>query len=330
MNANKKRKGFTIVELLTVMGVIAILISLLVPALTLVRDYSKEIQQMAQFHAIDVGLEMYKTEFGTYPPSNDNADFHNESKRHPNDSTPYTGANKLAEAMVGLDMLGFHPNSDFRADGQNIRDDGDGDIEPYDVYHPDDDDPGNINGLFAETAEENVQARKGPFIDLENANAFAMEHVYNEGYTGGFIVSGGDIDILASLVLCDEYVAKRQSGKKTGMPILYYRAHRLYTQQDSGDDADDDGDFIDDDIYYYPDSESLLALGIPEEPSGDPHPLYVDGGSTDDWLMFDNMIINTQVTQIQRPYRADSYILISAGKDGMYGTPDDMYNFEKN
>ena len=28
-----------------------------------------------------------------------------------------------------------------------------------------------------------------------------------------------------------------------------------------------------------------------------------------------------------RPYRADSFILQSAGPDGIYGTPDDIYNF---
>ena len=29
-----------------------------------------------------------------------------------------------------------------------------------------------------------------------------------------------------------------------------------------------------------------------------------------------------------RPYRADSYILISAGYDGLYGTRDDICNFD--
>jgi len=28
--------------------------------------------------------------------------------------------------------------------------------------------------------------------------------------------------------------------------------------------------------------------------------------------------------------RRDSYILISAGHDGFYGTEDDIYNFERN
>ena len=29
-----------------------------------------------------------------------------------------------------------------------------------------------------------------------------------------------------------------------------------------------------------------------------------------------------------RPYKSDSYILLSAGFDGEYGTGDDIYNFE--
>jgi hypothetical protein len=43
--------------------------------------------------------------------------------------------------------------------------------------------------------------------------------------------------------------------------------------------------------------------------------------------------INTKNEKITltdgRPYRADSYILLSAGFDGQYGTPDDIFNFEK-
>ncbi len=70
---SKRRSGFTIVELLTVMAVIAILIALLAPALTLVRDAAKEVQQKAQFHSIDVGIGLYNGVEGSYPPSSENA-----------------------------------------------------------------------------------------------------------------------------------------------------------------------------------------------------------------------------------------------------------------
>ena len=74
IDTNKAREGgFTIVELLTVMGIIAILIGLLVPALSMVKDYAKQVQQAAQFHSIEVGMDLYKAEFGSYPPSNDNS-----------------------------------------------------------------------------------------------------------------------------------------------------------------------------------------------------------------------------------------------------------------
>jgi len=303
----EKRPGFTIVELLTVMSVIAILIGLLVPALNLVKDFAKEVQQQSQFHSIEVGLGLYKTEFGQYPPSNDNS-----LALNPPDPTVYCGANKLAEAIVGMDYLGFHPNADFRADGLNDVLDKDGLLIPVaEIYNPG-------NDPTWQTAAENIQARKGPFVELENANAFRMDNVYDTA----LLIGAGFLE--NSLVLCDVYVSRRASTtrQKTGMPILYYRARTNYTQQD----WEDVPLGIEDDIYYYPDNFNLLDLGTAET-TPIRHPLA--DGIGDDEEDFENIILNTQITTIQRPYRAGSYILISAGKDGLYGTADDLQNFKK-
>ena len=75
---------------------------MLVPALALVKDYSKRIQQKAQFHGIDVGLQLYKTEYGAFPESKDNG----VAPANLIDPSTYCGANKLAEAMIGWDFLG--------------------------------------------------------------------------------------------------------------------------------------------------------------------------------------------------------------------------------
>ena len=333
-----KRAGFTIVELLTVMSVIAILIGLLVPALAMVRDFANQIQQGAQFHSIEVGLDMYKTEFGEYPESNDNSMNTFSSPQHPIDSTPYTGANKMAEALVGMDFLGVHPATDFRSSGRADVQDRDGIIQTNVLLYRD----AAVNGIVnTETAEENIKKRSGgmgaPFIDLENANAFRMEDVYDStDLTAiGFVLDNGS-DLIGSPVLCDVYAKKRPSvtRAKTGMPILYFRARTQFTQQDYQNPAmsPTQPGAEEDDVYYYYDNENLLALGSAESTPVD-HPLS-DG--VDDLRDFEDMLVNKQIlmasgtAMMKRPYRASSYILISAGKDGLYGTADDITNFKKN
>jgi prepilin-type N-terminal cleavage/methylation domain-containing protein len=324
---NVKKSGFTIVELLTVMAVIAVLIGLLVPALGLVKDNAKRIQQKAQFHSIDVGVELYKSEFGSYPESNDNIiGTYSSPVEDQYDVLPYCGANKLAEAMVGMDYLGFHPSSAFNASGSatvtlNTPIPGPGDVQVYSA---------NADVADWQTADENIKARKGPFMDLENANAFAMDEVYstnNTQFPGSFDMTGTSYP---ALVLCDVY-AKKRSGtgaKKAGTPILYFRARTNYSHQDSDASiasAPNPGD-NEDDIYYLNDNVSLLNLGMPDD--GVDYTLMT-GGTIDEYDNFDNMIVNEQVQTLRRPYRADSFILISAGKDGDFGTADDVFNFDK-
>lgn len=311
----ERKKGFTIVELLTVMGVIAVLIGLLVPALGLVKDHAKKLQQKAQFHGIDVGIAMYKTEFGAYPDSFDNAVTGKETDN-------YCGANKLAEAMVGLDLLGFHPNSDFRSDGKNdVIDKNGATIANQDVYDTTGSQP------TWQDADENIDARKGPFMDLENANAFRMDDVYTG--LGGTTFNAnfnppGAAQAMFPLILCDVYAKKRASGKKAGSPILYFRAHTNFKFQDSQTDNNGSGTPDDDDIYRYYDNLAMLMLGMPGSGTA-----FTIQNAANPQVEFDSMIRNESVQSVSRPYRADSYILISAGKDGDFGTADDIFNFDK-
>ncbi|MCI0499556.1 MAG: type II secretion system GspH family protein [Planctomycetales bacterium] len=316
-NKRVSKNGFTIVELLTVMGVIVVLIGLMVPALALVKDYSKRIQQKAQFHGIDMGLEMYKTEMGSYPGSND------DSLTVGGD--PYCGANKLAEALVGLDLIGFHPSSSLRYDGMSTVNLTTGSSGSVVVYNAEVDTPN------WQTVQENMGARKGPFVDLEKVNAFRMNEVYNPANLGSFAqTTRVGSSTMYPLVLCDVYAQKRSGigAKKTGTPILYYRAHTNFKFQDSTVNNDSVGTADDDDIYSYYDNEQLLLNGMPDDGTVFTVQKPV-APLTTPFQMFEKMIVNENIQTIRRPYRADSFILISAGKDGDFGTDDDVFNFDK-
>ena len=65
-NRGSKRflTGFTIVELLTVLAIIAMLVGLLVPALNLVRNIAKETKQKAQLTTIGLALTAFKNDEG--------------------------------------------------------------------------------------------------------------------------------------------------------------------------------------------------------------------------------------------------------------------------
>ena len=289
---SKCEAAFTIVELLTVMSIIVILIGLLVPALNKVKQYAYEVKQQAQFHSIDAAIELFNSEFDGYPPSD---------ARDPI-GQPYCGAMKLCEAMMGRDLMGFHPDSVFRSDGL-------GSGGNQQLYPPQGD----------PRYENSLSARKGPYLPLENANAYQLRDLYaNVGPFAG-----------EHFVLCDVFrrVTHITSGQRVGMPILYYRADTAKTLHDI--DTPDNSQ----NIYDYTDNHELVKLGKPFDPGpgGSPHRLAVEQGHPEGFRFYmnttnDKMLATT--TAAVRPYRADTYILISAGYDGEYGTPDDICNFD--
>ncbi|MBM4023870.1 MAG: hypothetical protein FJ280_00465 [Planctomycetes bacterium] len=291
----RKKRAFTIVELLTVMSIIVILIGLMVPALNKVRRYARDVQQKAQFNAINAAVELFNNEFDGYPPS---------TALDPT-GAPYCGSMKLCEALMGKDLLGFHTSSVFRRDGL--------DAANQLLY------PVNIDALTPALRDNNLKARKGPFLQAENANAWRLQDIYGTGNVGQYLPN--------TFVLCDVYARQMRSGEKTGMPILYYRADTANSYHDPNfvsamTRADSRGN-----IYNYWDNHDLVQLGKPWQTSG----ATGQAGSVHkmaDPARFYRNVRSTQISTTMRPFRADTFILISAGWDNEYGTADDICNFE--
>jgi len=276
----RKRTGFTIVELLAALGIIALMVGLLIPALSMVRKTAKETKQKAQFTTIELALTAFKNDYGDYPRS--------DWPLPPAPWSDYCGAQKLAEALVGWDLLGFHPKSDFRSNGRN--DDGE---FIYDANNP----------IF-------FDQRRGPYLELATFDAFRLGNIS--------ILNPGlffDSRPLApnTFVICDVFGEKKimlSNGKtvRAGAPILYYRANTSAKTIRE--------------IYNAQDNDVLIQ--IKQQTDNKEQPLSRPAGQ---FQYFYDYIRDPKISARPWPYRPDSYILISAGADGLYGTSDDIRNF---
>ena len=278
-----KKSGLTLVELLVVLSIIALLVGVLIPALNMVQRTARETKQLHQFNTIELALEAFKNDYGDYPPSDG-------WTTNPSVQLNYCGAQKLAEALLGWDLLGFHPRSDFRANGRN-----DAGIYVYDA---------NDTVLFDQ--------RKGPYLELASDNVFKLG---NTAYRQGLFMDTGPL-VPDTYVICDAFAKQKiklTNGKSVsaGAPILYYRANtsEKFIRR----------------IYNPLDNDAIVQIKeLADGPIVNQHPL---GMPDNDYLFFYDYIRDPKIDARDWPYRPDSYILISAGADGLYGTGDDIRNF---
>ncbi|MEI6660408.1 MAG: prepilin-type N-terminal cleavage/methylation domain-containing protein [bacterium] len=66
----KKKSGFTLVELLVVISIISLLSSVVLSALSSARQKSRVARRLSDLHQIQIALENYYTNNGSYPATN--------------------------------------------------------------------------------------------------------------------------------------------------------------------------------------------------------------------------------------------------------------------
>ncbi|MCK4629451.1 MAG: type II secretion system protein [Sedimentisphaerales bacterium] len=302
-----RNKAFTLVELLTVIGIISLLLSLALPALNEARMRAREVGDRASLHSIGVAIESFANDLGYYPPSN----IRNEVisgftlpttlKRQwkDGDDPPDQGAHRLVEALFGLEYLGFQ-------------------TEHY--YYTENGIPMKLNTNTGRLEETKLW---GPYLQIENVNLGTMQeaHANSTEFPDG---SRNDNSVFVDTL-----------DRKAPKAILYYRARaskRLHWPQS--------GEYYGYSIYNYDDNMEItqdenLSTNEPF------HPMFADPTDIDDgfykfiWNPITGIVPggSSRETDLRessaRPFNKDTFMLINAGRDHEYGTADDICNFQK-
>jgi len=298
--------GFTLVELLVVIGIIALLMAISMPVLRSVRIASKVTMDTAGISSMGIAIEAFKSDIGYYPPSNTlpmnvSYDLIRASGDPGADDLTQrdTGAHRLFEALCGLDTLGYEKNGHYETDDE-MNDIDDGTPVAFDRFD-----------TKAETK------RWGPYLELKNINFGPVSKAYSEG--SGYGTENSNNVFLSNI------------NPTIDRPVLYYRANKL-SRVIAGYD-----NFA---IYNYDDNRLLTQdyLG-----GNNYHPdLDDDAGDLEDFTRYfwdpttgfgqdDNEEVERELrmnSSAARPHNKDTYVLINAGPDGLYGTYDDITNYK--
>jgi len=293
----ENRRGFTIIELLVVVGIIALLVGIIAPGLRAVTRQAKSLKEKAAIKGMEAGLEMFMKDFSDYP----------QSQRESNAGQPpyVCGAQHLVEALVGRDGRGFEPSTDWYAPNQ-----------PQDLYKDDD---------------KSLNRRKGLYVDARDSVAVLL---YPDLYDTAPADLFSSNDRARAPVFTDIFKHRQVTladGTKTkvGNPIVYFKANaasRYFGDKQAQPDTKKW-------IYSYEDNRDIFALGSVKGPADYPHrfsPGYTDPSTNEkgEDIFYKSITDPTvQTAQFKKPYNSKTFILMSAGWDGVFGTKDDITNF---
>jgi type II secretory pathway pseudopilin PulG len=314
---------------MVVIVVIGILVAMLVPAVSYVRTTARNAATQAVLTSISTGLETLKTDQkfgGRYPPSRSDWG-QGVVSPYTGNTMQITGAGLLVWALSGADLLGspgFKPFGNDQFWGQST---GSGQGDAYYILQ---------SGIAAGKPQH---TRAGLYVEPDKVR------LSERGAGPG------------QYVIEAETKARRSQFTRPypmyldafGYPILYWRADPagriMATERDIGLSPGNPRG-----IYHWWDNATLVSTDVPSLEA--PQPLILNPSSARgnrphklEWDSypdvavpardglpelgtFQRFIINPDVQAKATPFNAKTYLLISPGADGIYGTADDKTNFE--
>ncbi len=317
------QRGFTLIELLTVIAIISLLIAIVVPGLSRARDQAKNTKTRSIMKAMGDGLELFRNENpdevrGESYPSSAAADDPTEQGHQ-----TIFGAQWAARYLLGKDMRGYVPKRVGK------------------VFEPNAPQYWEQRDWYSDNATPNHPLdRVGPYLDVGQVTVRDPNSLPGSDTAGGLLFPL-DAKTLEQIVILDTFE----------YPILYFAANAALAQRPTAPVAGFEPNspkgiytFSDNALFTGHCKGAMCDMAPWDFDTGQEHPLKEFGTHPNDIpdpnslklpanaKSFPYYILNKNVYEsTQRrtavPVRKESYILISAGKDGLYGTVDDVTNY---
>ncbi len=353
------KRGFTLIELLTVIGILALLIAVLVPAVNGVRRQARVTTTTSTISALATGLEQFRADQrigGKYAPSASDVKqsdrltyrvanpYAQLNGHYSGDEIRQSGAGLLVWALAGADLLGPPGFKPTRSGSAYWGEDSDSRPRPR---------PGGIHSYEGNTRQP-AFPRTAPLVDLSRVSLTPWD-----AETSSYAVP-----IETQIRTAMGQSAQDQPQRHYPMfldafdgPVLYWRADPAGLEM-ADETPSDLGNVRERGIYHYEDNRPLLIgnkavwMTRNRNPASnlEPHDMQFDqsrfiglmtgggnvnvatelAGTDDEQLQFARAIQDTNVQARPTPQNKDTFILLSAGPDGIFGTTDDIGNIKIN
>lgn len=303
--------AFTLIELLTVVAIVSMLVAIMSVGMRKATKVARNLRQKAELRAMETGLELFSKDFDDYP----------DSAIVDKGQGAICGAQLLAEALLGRDGRGFEPQTGWYA--------------PNDLLSKSNA-PAN---LYDAADSKSLNRRKGPYVEFKESGFYTIADIWgtNVGSSSIWTSASAPQPRNVAPVITDTFktlsITYQGASVKVGLPILYFKcdqAKRFRVDQTRKMVTAFNPSEYSQWSYNFDDNYPLIALpSLPDSAVADRDFIDPQDAAKTQARVFYEKITQTedQSRDFFKPFNSSTYILMSAGWDGIYGTKDDITNF---